>query len=157
MNDIAWVDFIARLDNNTLWELLDRRSLAVEDRGDGRYVPIPSFTVISQHQILAVGCRNPYASPGWNLGCYCSASIAPGISVQAQIAQLLELGNYRIPLNQFKLIALPEFQIRPYGLRFSVPKWHRQLNLEIWWFNDPFNTDVQNSLNRIESELNSLT
>jgi hypothetical protein len=156
MNDIAWVDFIARLDNNTLWQRVDSRSLTGEQRGEGRYVPIPAFTVASQHQVLAIGCRNPEAPPSWNLGCYVSASIEAAISVQAGIAQLMELGNYRIPLNQFKLVVLPEFQVRPYGLKFNIPKWHRQMNIEVWWFNDPLSTDVQASLYRIEAEISSL-
>ena len=154
MSSFDWVEYVANLDNNILWELLDRRSLQAQDKGNGRYVPIPAFTVTSQYHMLAVGCRNPIAPPGWNLGCYVSASIEAAISVQTGIAQILELGNYRIPLNQFKLLVLPDFQIRPYGLKVTVPKWHQAFNFEAWWFNDPLSTDVQASLGRIENAIN---
>lgn len=150
---------ILQLGNSNNWALLYSETLSAEVTLSGRgFKPIPEslLPVQADHRILVV---NTFSNKGvrdtWKTGGWLTPVIAWGGNNNVQDA---DLGSYRIPLNQSRLLLLPN--IAPtYKLRFSTPSWFQQIALTVYQYSGPEDDstelmiqDVQSQLDRIESQ-----
>jgi hypothetical protein len=151
----GWIKPVGDFNNNLNWNRLFTESLAVTSYGD-RYTPIQPLVKQSPYNVLLIGTSNPDAAPSWTLGCWLSVQLLVNPSSTANITRLAEIERFAIPVNRYRLVWIPDFAQRPFTLKFNFPRWHKQLSLECWWFDDPITTDVQLTLARIEESLDSL-
>lgn len=148
---------ILELDNRQNWDLLKRQTYqATNQEVNGSFDPIPAFTVTCPSNIIAVGAKNTYARPSWQLGSWLFPCLFIAPSSFSEFVNLMQTNRYAVPLNRLALFQMPEYLPKPYLLYFQPPKWHRELLIEVWYYSGVETTTVEQKLDEIETKLNTL-
>lgn len=99
---------------------------------DKYWLPIPVKTYTPNSRVLKVGVRNQYAKPNWSLGVF----LAQHLQVKPDSGTLFgpntQTKRYGTKLGMLTLIEFPEYDSYPYLLRVEIPKWHKEIYLEVW-------------------------
>lgn len=114
-------------------QIYAQQKVAANQTTDGKYEPIQDFTVFCDYSIIAIGSRNTKAYYNWQLGCWCFVTQPNAPSLGNQLGDF-QFGRYAVPLNQFAVLKLDDLVPPSYTLYIKVPKWHRELYLEVWGF-----------------------
>lgn len=151
---VEWVRHFTNFQGNNEWSPLINEGFFGQDNGSGSYVPIPPIVRACSHELIIIGASSPDASPTWNTGAWVTALLEVKLGVNSNIAGLAEINREIVPLNRFKLIRIADFEQEESAIRISFPYWLKRVNIEVWYYIRPLNTDVQEALSRIESSFN---
>lgn len=132
------------------WNLLFRQTLTAQSLGGGRFAPIPPLVRTSNYSLLLIGSDNPNKKLRWELGCWCNTQVPILPDSGTTLLGLADVGRYPIPLGRFRLIWIPDFDVRPFYLSFSIPNWHERLDLEAWWFDGDISNEIIERLTLIQ-------
>jgi hypothetical protein len=120
------------LTDNSNWELIfNEQKLAPSAEFYPYYEPIQDFEVFCDAGAIAVGGYNSNAYYNWSLACWLNVTLPNSPSSSANL-QDLQLSRYGVPLNRLAVYEINNLTPPPYTLLFQVPKWHRELYLEVW-------------------------
>lgn len=146
---------ILELGDRLNWNLVLNNSYSAHRVSDTNFVPLNPVSARSDSNILAAGGRNPKSSRNWNLAAWLHPCLSTSPSSTSDFVSLMQIGRFAVPLDRLALIHFPKYQPTPYLLYITFPKWHEQMDLEIWSYDGPESTSVEESLVRIESKLNN--
>lgn len=118
--------------NSQNWELIFS-DLKISPRIDNYpyYEPIQDFQIFCDSTAIAIGGYNSNAYYNWSLAAWCNVTI-PSFVNSSNNLQNLQLGRYGVPLNRLAIYEINQLSPPPYTLLIQVPKWHRELYLEVW-------------------------
>lgn len=145
--------------NNLNWDLVLRQTYnatpASPDDPD-LFLPIPAITLSVRARVLLIGARNAYAKSNWFL----AAKVSPRLlfspsSTSEFIAAVSSSPRLRIGLDRLNLVRFDNYDLSTYLLEINIPKWHRQMLLEIWQYSGEMG-DLHSDLARIESKIDNL-
>ena len=118
------------LTDSSIWQLTySQLFVAANQTTDGNYEPIQDFEVYCDAATIAVGASNSQAYYNWQLGAWCYNNIPTSPSNNFQD---LQLGRFAVPLGRLAVYQINNLTPPPYTLLFKVPKWHRELYIEVW-------------------------
>lgn len=146
--------------NNLNWDLALRQtynaiSLSADD--PDLFSPIPPITLSVSAKILLIGAKNQYAKPNWFLAGFVSPRLLFSPSSTSEfIAAISSYPRVKIGLDRLNLVKFDNYDLSTYLLEINIPKWHRQMMLEIWQYSGAMG-DLGADLARIESKIDTLT
>jgi hypothetical protein len=148
---------LLELNNIQNWDLIKRETYsAANQETNGSFDPIPSFSVTCPSNIIAVGTKNPYAKPSWQLGTWLFPCLFVAPSSFSEFVALMQTNRYAVPLDRLALFQMPDYLPKPYLLYFQPPKWHRELLIEVWYYSGIESTSIEQKLDDIDNKLNTL-
>lgn len=145
--------------NNLNWDLALRQTynatLISPDDPD-LFLPIPTVTLTVTSRVLLIGARNQSAKPNWFL----AARVSPRLlfspsSTSEFIAAVASYPRLKIGLDRLTLIRFDNYDLSTYLLEINIPKWHKQMLLEVWQYSGAMG-DLPADLARIESKIDAL-
>jgi hypothetical protein len=145
--------------NNLNWDLALRQTYnaqGVSSDDPDLFLPIPRITVPVSSRVLLIGAKNQFAKPNWFL----AARVSPRLlfspsSTSEFIAAIDSYPRVKIGLDRLNLIRFDNYDLSTYLLEINIPKWHKQILLEIWQYSGEMG-DIETSLARIESKINAM-
>lgn len=148
---------LLNLDNRDNWTKVYSASFAANPiAGTNKFTPIPSVRIpgtFDKH-ILAVGGSSFQTKPTWHLGFWLSMYVdIPSIG-------RAEGYNKSIPLG-LSIVRFPPIS-STYSLIASIPKWHREMSIDIWQYVGDVSTieptldELNQTSLRIESKVDAL-
>lgn len=145
--------------NNLNWDLALRQTYnatpASPDNPD-LFLPIPPITLSVASKVLLIGAKNSYAKPNWFL----AARVTPRLlfspsSTSEFIAAISSYPRVKIGLDRLNLVKFDNYDLSTYLLEINIPKWHRQMMLEIWQYSGQMG-DLSADLARLSSKIDAL-
>ena len=94
--------------------------------------PIPPQTYLPNSRILKIGVRAQYAKPSWIHGVWASQRLLIQPDSGTYFATLTQTQQIWTRLGLLNLIEFPEWNSYPYVLSIDIPKWHKEIYLEVW-------------------------
>jgi hypothetical protein len=146
---------ITNIFNSSNWQLILNETLNVVQVTDSSYTPIPPRAIQSNFARVAIAIGNPNAKPTWRLGAYCNHNLifnpSANFSIPGSISDRVYINRYSILLNQWTMLELGKYPhaeitdnfIPNYELKFSFPRWHKEINLKIYGYTG-IETDIIN-------------
>lgn len=153
--------------NNSLnWDLVLRRTyFAVPNPAQPKgFVPIPTISVLVDRYTLAIGAKSNQAKANWHLAGYaCPRLLFSPSSTSDYIAAVQSERAQAILLNQLTLVQFRNFSNNSYLLTINVPRWLREVSLEIWKYQGSDNTqsitdsiaEIKIDVERIETKIDN--
>lgn len=121
--------------NNLNWDLVLRRNYVAastpnEPQG---FLPIPPITVSVDRFTLLIGASSNSAKPTWRLAAFVSPRLlfSPS-STSEYLAAVQSEKSQAVLRERLNLIQFTDFGLSPYLLEISIPRWYREIDLEIW-------------------------
>lgn len=114
-----------------------------------QFTPIPVIVIPNSFDshTLAVGASSFQTKPTWHLGFWLSMNVQlPGIGKA-------EAYNKSIPLG-LNIVRFPHIS-STYTLRASIPRWHKEMSIEIWKYVGS-EVDIRDELIEIKSDLSRI-
>lgn len=163
---------IPDLNESLEWNLLGRRELKgtlVTDTvttGTRIYsrtrwvIPAQSFFV-EDSSIVAVGVRNPKASPRWFLGAWATMLLPVSPSSTTQFVSAMDADRRSCRLGILNLLVFPKLT-PSWILEVKFPDWHEEILLEAWRYDGrdieaPIEvSQLQEVASRIEAKIDQL-
>ncbi|MEM7557467.1 MAG: hypothetical protein AAF378_25970 [Cyanobacteria bacterium P01_A01_bin.84] len=71
--------------------------------------------------------------------------------------QFTGISHWRIGLSRPILIDLRNYDYKQYGLEFTFPRWHRDIQLRVWKYIGESVDAVQQDLQRIEKKIDDIS
>jgi len=122
------------------------------------WFPITPINFKIQQRILLIGLENQNAKPTWYSAAWFNAfaSIAPGATSKFSNGAMFY--EQLLPVNQMRLIILPDLGEISTFLRgvLKVRKWYNTMWVEVWQYNGPLSTEVEEKLTQMQAKINSL-
>ena len=132
------------------WDLVGRANYitAASATNPDTHVPIPTQQMICDRPIILVGCNSVSALPHWRLGCWISQRLIFTVSNTSEYLPLIKTrSSFPCELNTLSLISFPDYQISPYLLLIDIPRWLKDLSVEVWKYSgepfDPIAIDLE--------------
>lgn len=94
--------------------------------------PIPTQTYLPNSRILKIGVRAQYAKPNWILGVWASQRLLIQPDSGTNFATLTQAKQVGTRLGLLTLVEFEEWDSYPYVLSIDIPKWHKEIYLEVW-------------------------
>lgn len=149
-------DPILELGDKLHWDLVRRQKYVAQTvtvGDDIRYLPIPDISFALSSYVLMLGTKSSKAKVHWKLGCWVNMKLLISPSSQSDYVAAVQVYRQFCSLGGLTLLQLPHYQPLPYLLVLSVPRWHQEIEIELWQYSGPdSNTDTE-SLKRIELKL----
>lgn len=120
------------------------------------YLRIPRVTMLTNSNILQVGCGSVNAKPYWRLGCWLSVAINALPSSTSQFSNWVEIKRWSVPLGKLLLIEWPQYDPQEYRLTIDIPKWIIDLYLEIWWYDGHQGNSLESNIKAIREKIDTL-
>jgi hypothetical protein len=144
---------ILQLGNAQNWQAFFNGSYSAQIINGGRdFVPLGSVTlpVLSDRRILVAGTTSTAASPNWRTGGW----LTPILQCGGAPFQQADLRSERIPLESTRILILPDLT-EGYRLRFSIPRWLKQVDLEIWQYIGPEKDSTEELIRQLQTQIGS--
>lgn len=125
------------LNDSLNWEPLDRGTTftanSIPELDFAKYwQPIPTKTYLANSRVLSIGVRNQYAKSNWRLGAWASQQLLIRPDTDTYFATVTQTRQFGTRLGLLTLIEFPEYERYPYLLSIDIPKWHKEIYLEVW-------------------------
>ena len=126
--------------NSLNWDLVLKRSYFAQviSNEPKEFLPIPSITVSVDSFTLLIGASSNSSKPTWRLAAFVSPRLlfSPS-STSEYLAAVQSERAQAVLLNRLNLIQFTDFGLSPYLVEISIPRWYRDIELEIWKYTSP--------------------
>lgn len=134
------------------WNLIKRGSLTAR-AFDDRTSYIPALTVPIENHLIMVGFSNPHAKPDWWLAANIYQQLLTLPSSTSRFQASVEGHRAKCRLNTLTLIRFPNYELSPFLLEITFPKWHKRMDFELWGYSGEEYDEALKTLNQIQSEI----
>ncbi len=141
------------------WDLAKRQKYTAQlaPGDDSRYIPLPDISLVLSSYILLIGTKNQKSKPTWWLGCRASVRLLVSPSSLSEYTAAVEVHRQNCQLGALSLVRIPYYKPVPYLLVLSVPRWHQELEIEVWQYSGPLPSDTPEAssgqLDRMERQI----
>jgi hypothetical protein len=143
---------VSGINDSLNWDLVRRQTYTAIPGPETSYFPIPPITVICESHLMMFGFRNDEAKKTWWLAATVSQRLLTLPSSTSEFLASVEAFNQRCGLRQLTLIKFPNWGLLPFLAEINIPKWHKQMYVEVWKYSGDEDFDViQQSLNKINT------
>jgi hypothetical protein len=145
-------NLLVQFNNPNNWiEFYGNRFTAQPVGGGVRYLPIPSQTlsIVSDSPIIAAKAQSDSALVNWQTGGW----LTPLYDLSSTNLLEVRANRYSIPLKFTRLIVVPDFALT-FQLRFDVPKWLKDVRLDIWQYIGPIDDSTEKLIRQLGNGLN---
>lgn len=120
------------------------------------YSRLSPISLLTESNILQVGCGSVNIKPNWWIGCWLSVCLNALPSSTSQFSNWVEIKRYSIPLGKLTLIEFPQYEPQSYRLNISIPRWFTDFYLEIWWYDGLQGNSLEAKVNSIKAKTDLL-
>lgn len=125
------------LNNSLNWEPLDRGTTftasPIPELDFAKYwKPIPAKAYLANSRVVAVGVRNQFAKSNWFLGVWVSQKLLILPDSGSDFPTAMQTRRFPTRLRELTLLEFPDYERYPYLLSIDIPKWHKEIYLEVW-------------------------
>lgn len=138
------------------WNLIKRDTLTARVFQDGTSYLSP-LTIPIENYLIMLGFSNPEAKSNWWLAANVYQQLLTLPSSTSQFQASVEGFRARCRLNTLTLIRLPNYELSPFLLEITFPRWHKKMYVEVWGYSGGEYEESLKALSRIESQINNFS
>lgn len=137
------------------WNLTTRRSLSAVSFFDGTSY-IPTLTVPGNSHLMMFGFRNPEAKSNWWLAADIYQQLLTLPSSTSDFQASVEAYRVRCRLNTLCLVKFPNYGLLPFLVEIHFPKWHKKIEMEVWYYDGEEYDESIKALNQIQLQVTEI-
>lgn len=153
-------DELLDLGENLNWNLITRTTHLTQPTSDEDLIRIPLIHHPISTSVCAIGCSNERAKQSWRFAGWARAFIGRSPSSTSEFTALMCISQQKIYLRNLQIVRLPRFpNLYPYLLQIDLARWHVQMFLEIWAFDEsdvPISSQPSFLLDELNAKLDVL-
>jgi hypothetical protein len=143
------------INDSVNWNLTTRRSLAATTFTDGSSY-ISALTVTGNSHLMMFGFRNPEAKSNWWLAADIYQQLLTLPSSTSEFIASVEAYRTRCRLNTLSLVKFPNYGLLPFLVEIRFPKWHKKMEVEVWWYDGEEYDESTKALNQIQLQVTEI-
>lgn len=141
------------------WDLVFRTTVIARKLPKGKgHQPIPPKTATVNAPAVMVGMRNSEAKPTWWLAGTVYQRLLTSPSSTSGFMVGVDSFRCNVRLNSLQIIRFPNWELVPFMVEITIPKWHTRMDIELWKYsgNDELDGDVARVI-RIEQKIDDIS